>query len=94
VIGKWHMPGPLPKLAGVDPFITFTINAGQGRYFDCPLVATASIAPAAGTWTMTHRLRARVPGAEATGPSVSISHSSRPITTGRRCRSSRTPTTT
>lgn len=37
-VGKWHMPGPLPKLVGVDPFITFTVNAGQGQYFDCPLV--------------------------------------------------------
>lgn len=46
VIGKWHMPGPLPKLEEVDPFITFTLNAGQGRYFDCPLVRDGkTIAP-------------------------------------------------
>jgi N-acetylglucosamine-6-sulfatase len=37
-IGKWHMPGRLPKLKGVDPFITFTIQGGQGRYFHCPLI--------------------------------------------------------
>ena len=37
-IGKWHMPGELPKLKGVDRFITFTEQAGQGRYFDCPLI--------------------------------------------------------
>jgi len=37
-IGKWHMPGKLPKLRGVDQFITFTVQAGQGRYFDCPLI--------------------------------------------------------
>jgi N-acetylglucosamine-6-sulfatase len=37
-IGKWHMPGPLPKLRGVDLFVTFTIQKGQGKYFDCPLV--------------------------------------------------------
>ena len=37
-IGKWHMPGKLPKLRGVDKFITFTVQAGQGRYFDCPLI--------------------------------------------------------
>jgi N-acetylglucosamine-6-sulfatase len=37
-IGKWHMPGPLPRLRGVDLFVTFTIQKGQGRYFDCPLV--------------------------------------------------------
>ena len=37
-IGKWHMPGRLPDLRGVDQFITFTVQAGQGRYFDCPLI--------------------------------------------------------
>ena len=37
-IGKWHMPGPLPKLRGVDLFLTFTVEKGQGRYFNCPLV--------------------------------------------------------
>jgi arylsulfatase A-like enzyme len=37
-IGKWHMPGPLPKLRGVDTFVTFTAMGGQGQYFDCPLV--------------------------------------------------------
>jgi N-acetylglucosamine-6-sulfatase len=37
-IGKWHMPGKLPELRGVDQFVTFTIQGGQGRYFDCPLI--------------------------------------------------------
>ena len=38
LIGKWHMPGKgLPRLQGVDPFISFTAVAGQGKYFDCPL---------------------------------------------------------
>jgi arylsulfatase A-like enzyme len=37
-IGKWHMPGKLPNLRGVDRFITFTVQGGQGRYFDCPLI--------------------------------------------------------
>ncbi|MCD6582748.1 MAG: sulfatase [Desulfuromusa sp.] len=37
-IGKWHMPGPLPKLRGVDRFISFTYKSGQGTHFDCPLV--------------------------------------------------------
>lgn len=46
-IGKWHMPGSgLPRLRGVDHFVTFVIQDGQGRYFDCPLIvdgrATAS----------------------------------------------------
>lgn len=37
-IGKWHMPGRLPELRGVDQFVTFTIEKGQGRYLDCPLI--------------------------------------------------------
>ena len=37
-IGKWHMPGRLPELRGVDRFITFTVKGGQGQYFDCPLI--------------------------------------------------------
>jgi N-acetylglucosamine-6-sulfatase len=38
-IGKWHMPGKgLPNLRGVDRFISFTIQRGQGRYFNCPLI--------------------------------------------------------
>jgi N-acetylglucosamine-6-sulfatase len=37
-IGKWHMPGQLPQLRGVDRFITFTVEGGQGHYFNCPLI--------------------------------------------------------
>ncbi len=37
-IGKWHMPGPLPELRGVDRFVTFTARTGQGLYYDCPLI--------------------------------------------------------
>jgi len=38
-IGKWHMPGKgLPALRGLDRFISFTIQRGQGRYFNCPLI--------------------------------------------------------
>jgi len=44
-IGKWHMPGSLPKLRGLDQFITFTVQAGQGRYFDCPLVVDGRFTP-------------------------------------------------
>lgn len=36
--GKWHMPGRLPRLRGVDEFVTFTIREGQGRYYNCPLI--------------------------------------------------------
>lgn len=38
-IGKWHMPASgLPRLRGIDHFVTFTVNEGQGRYVDCPLI--------------------------------------------------------
>lgn len=38
-IGKWHMPGEgLPELRGVDRFISFTKEGGQGVYYDCPLI--------------------------------------------------------
>ncbi len=37
-IGKWHMPGSLPVLRGVDHFVTFTNMGGQGIYEWCPLV--------------------------------------------------------
>jgi N-acetylglucosamine-6-sulfatase len=37
-IGKWHMPGSLPDLRGVDHFVTFTHLEGQGSYRNCPLV--------------------------------------------------------
>jgi len=37
-IGKWHMPGGgLPKLRGVDLFVSFTKKDGQGDYYNCPL---------------------------------------------------------
>jgi N-acetylglucosamine-6-sulfatase len=37
-IGKWHMPGRLPQLRGVDRFVTFNAQGGQGQYYDCPLI--------------------------------------------------------
>jgi N-acetylglucosamine-6-sulfatase len=38
-IGKWHMPGKgLPELRGVDHFISFTKEGGQGIYYNCPLI--------------------------------------------------------
>jgi N-acetylglucosamine-6-sulfatase len=37
-VGKWHMPGGLPALRGVDHFVTFTHLGGQGIYEWCPLV--------------------------------------------------------
>ena len=44
-IGKWHMPGQLPNLRGVDEFVTFTNLGGQGRYVDCPLVVNGAPEP-------------------------------------------------
>ena len=44
-IGKWHMPGELPRLRGVDRFITFTAQAGQGQYVDCPLIVDGRETP-------------------------------------------------
>ena len=44
-IGKWHMPGGLPKLRGLDRFVTFTVDGGQGRYFNCPLIVDGRKVP-------------------------------------------------
>jgi arylsulfatase A-like enzyme len=44
-IGKWHMPGRLPDLRGVNRFVTFTIQKGQGRYIDCPLIVDGEPTP-------------------------------------------------
>jgi len=44
-IGKWHMPGRLPKLRGVDLFVSFTIQGGQGRYWNCPLIVNGVETP-------------------------------------------------
>ena len=52
-IGKWHMPGELPDLPGVDRFITFTIEEGQGVYRDCPLVIDGVETPRPGTYVST-----------------------------------------
>lgn len=50
-IGKWHMPGDkLPKLRGVDEFITFTKEGGQGVYYDCPLVINGVETPRPGKY--------------------------------------------
>jgi N-acetylglucosamine-6-sulfatase len=38
-IGKWHMPGEgLPRLRGLDRFVSFTKEGGQGIYYNCPLI--------------------------------------------------------
>lgn len=49
-IGKWHMPGRLPRLKGVDLFVTFTEEKGQGRYFNCPLVVNGEDKPSRRTY--------------------------------------------
>lgn len=37
-IGKWHMPGGLPQLRGVDQFISFEHMGGQGAYYGTPYI--------------------------------------------------------
>ncbi len=49
-IGKWHMPGDLPDLPGVEHFVTFTIEEGQGVYRDCPLIVDGVETPRPGTY--------------------------------------------
>jgi arylsulfatase A-like enzyme len=44
-IGKWHMPGGLPTLRGVDEFVTFTVVGGQGQYWNCPLIVNGQEEP-------------------------------------------------
>ncbi len=44
-VGKWHMPGEFPRLRGLDRFVTFTVDGGQGRYFNCPLVVDGKEVP-------------------------------------------------
>ncbi|MGI9197957.1 MAG: sulfatase-like hydrolase/transferase [Candidatus Nanopelagicales bacterium] len=52
-IGKWHMPGSLPDLRGVERFITFTAEEGQGVYYDCPLIIDGVETPRPGTYVTT-----------------------------------------
>ncbi len=50
-IGKWHMPGhDLPKLRGLDKFISFTKEGGQGVYFNCPLIVDGVETPRPGKY--------------------------------------------
>ena len=44
-IGKWHMPGQFPDLRGLDKFVSFTADGGQGRYFNCPLIVDGKETP-------------------------------------------------
>lgn len=44
-IGKWHMPGNLPSLRGLDTFVTFTAQGGQGQYWKCPLIVDGKETP-------------------------------------------------
>ncbi|MGF1760948.1 sulfatase-like hydrolase/transferase [Photobacterium sagamiensis] len=38
-IGKWHMPGGLPALRGLDEYISFEWMHGQGDYYGTPYIA-------------------------------------------------------
>ncbi len=44
-IGKWHMPGGIPALRGVDLFITFDHVAGQGAYYGTPYIVNGERIP-------------------------------------------------
>lgn len=45
-IGKWHLPGGgLPKLPGVDLFVSFTRKDGQGDYYNCPIYVNHKLTP-------------------------------------------------
>lgn len=52
-VGKWHMPGDLPDLRGVETFITFTIEEGQGVYTNCPLIVNGEAVERPGTYVST-----------------------------------------
>ncbi len=39
------MPGKFPKLRGLDRFVSFTVDGGQGRYFNCPLIVDGKEIP-------------------------------------------------
>jgi N-acetylglucosamine-6-sulfatase len=50
-IGKWHMPGEgLPQLRGLNRFISFTKEGGQGVYLNCPLVMDGVETPRPGKY--------------------------------------------
>jgi arylsulfatase A-like enzyme len=57
-IGKWHMPGGIPELRGVDQFITFDHMGGQGAYYGTPYIANGNSLALGQT---------PVPGTEVTG---------------------------
>ena len=53
LIGKWHMPGALPDLRGLDLFVTFTAEEGQGQYDDCPLLINGEMVQRPNTYITT-----------------------------------------
>ena len=53
LIGKWHMPGALPDLRGLDLFVTFTAEEGQGQYEDCPLLVNGEMVERPNTYITT-----------------------------------------
>lgn len=44
-VGKWHMPGKLPKLPFLDLYVTYTYREGQGAYFNCPMLVNGKEVP-------------------------------------------------
>ncbi|NIB38601.1 sulfatase [Pseudomaricurvus alkylphenolicus] len=57
-IGKWHMPGAIPRLRGMDLFVTFDHMGGQGAYYNTPYIVNGKALKAGET---------PVPGAKVNG---------------------------
>jgi arylsulfatase A-like enzyme len=57
-IGKWHMPGAIPKLRGMDLFVTFDHMGGQGAYYNTPYIVNGKSLKVGET---------PIPGAEVNG---------------------------
>lgn len=57
-IGKWHMPGEIPALRGLDQFVTFDYKNGQGAYYGTPYIVNG---------TALKKGETPFPGAEVTG---------------------------
>ena len=86
-VGKWHMPGQLPELRGVDHFTTFTNMGGQGLYEWNPLVVDGKDEPSTTRYIATEltnralawlgeRVAARTPGDQARPFALMLSHKS------------------
>jgi N-acetylglucosamine-6-sulfatase len=74
-IGKWHMPGGLPELRGVDHFVSFTNVGGQGTYEWNPMVVDGREEPSGTRYIateLTNRALAWLDERREPGPDGSI----------------------